>query len=571
MSRAIRSLIVLLFALLPATAGDLTARYELTLNRVLRGAPPRIDPDFLMADLIPAPTRRFTNYSGDLSGRYIEALSAVAKRGGAAGSLDALVTRAISLQKSDGRFGGPITTGAVTTDDMALLWGNGRMLVGLVEYYTLSHRADVLAAARRLGDFLVAQAPRFNSEAVKDEFNKQKFASGYICWTQNVESFALLYRVTNDARYLNMAKQIAARTDRHPSQHSHGFLTSIRGVLDLYRITHARRYLDQTRAAWQGVIDSGNVFISGGIPEMFAPETKRDEGCSEADWLRLTLELWQITHEAAYLEQAQRTWFNEFSFNQFATGDFGHHECSSTGMRPPAARAWWCCTFHGLRAMAALFSFVFRSEGPDIYYDLPLDGEGQARGLTIAATSSLERDANVHLGILRADGHPHQLAIRQPEWASAVEVTLAGASLATKSEGGYARITRTWRAGETMVVTYRMTTRAVPDPERARRVALFHGPWLLAVDESASPNFFDEPNSENRVQLAAGPEVELEPSTARIAPRNFTVPVAHFSIRYLPGGYPMQPARALLRPIAEFTTEPETSRLDFWFSRAGPK
>ncbi|MCX6621415.1 MAG: glycoside hydrolase family 127 protein, partial [Acidobacteria bacterium] len=431
-----RLLLVIVFCVLPAIAGDLTARFELALNRVLRGGPPRLDDEFLLADLVPTPTRRFTNYSGDLSGRYIEALAAVARHNEAAvPGLDRLVLKAMALQKPDGHFGGPVGQAKVTADDMALLWGNGRMLVGLLEYQGVTHRPDVLAAARKLGDFLVSQAPRFNSEQVRSEFNGEKFAAGYICWTQNVEGFAALYRVTQDGRYLALAREIAARTDRHPSQHSHGFLTSIRGVLELYRITNERRYLDQARAAWQGAIASGNLLVNGGLPELFAPENKRDEGCSEADWLRLTLELWQITRKPEFLKQAELTWFNEFSFNQFHTGDFGHHEFSAAGTKPPAARAWWCCTFHGLRAMAAVFSYVFHAEGSDVYYDLPLDGRAEARGFTIAALSTLERDASSRLAILRSDGRPRQLAVRIPDWASNVEISLRGAKLETTVRG----------------------------------------------------------------------------------------------------------------------------------------
>jgi hypothetical protein len=57
-------------------AGDeLTARFELTLNRVLRGGPPFYTGDFVLADAVPLHVRRFTEFSGDVSGRYIGALA----------------------------------------------------------------------------------------------------------------------------------------------------------------------------------------------------------------------------------------------------------------------------------------------------------------------------------------------------------------------------------------------------------------------------------------------------------------------------------------------------------------
>src|SRR5690348_8156043 len=163
----------------PVFAGDLSARFDLTLNRVLSGGPPRFDEAFVLADAMPEATRRFTNFSGDVSGRYIGALAAATRHTGQMYPvLDGIVTKTIALQRPDGHFGAAFSTGRVTNDDMAILWGNGRLLIGLLEYYAISPQPEVLASARKLGDFLLAQAPRFNSDDVRREYNGEKFAVG---------------------------------------------------------------------------------------------------------------------------------------------------------------------------------------------------------------------------------------------------------------------------------------------------------------------------------------------------------------------------------------------------------
>jgi DUF1680 family protein len=537
-----RYLLALFFCATPGLAGDWSARFDLTLNRVLQGGPPHFDDNFILADAVPQNTRRFTNFSGDVSGRYIGAMATAARRAGHGfPELDRIVVKTLQLQKPDGHFGAPMSETKVTNDDMAILWGNGRMLIGLLEYHALTPRADVLESARKLGDFLVKQAPRFNSEEVRREYNGEKFAVGYICWTSNLEGLVELYRVTRDARYLALSREIAARTDRHPSQHSHGFLSTVRGIVQLHRVTGERAYLDQARREWQGVIDSGNVLLHGAIPEMFAPAAKRDEGCSEADWLRLSLELWQLTRDPECLRQAELTLFNEFAFNQFHTGDFGHHLLSEDGIAPEFAHAWWCCTFHGLRAMATLFDFAFHESDGALVYDLPVDARGSMPGLEIRAESSLERNATVRLTVLKGDAAPHALGVRVPEWAAEVK--------------GAPEAARVWKTGDTITLTYVLRTREV---KKGRRTALFRGPWLLAADEHTSPNFFDEPYPENKVQWPA------EPVTDFPAAAPFSVPAARMQIRYLPGGYPVQPAAALLRPMAEYTNGPDTNRLVFW-------
>lgn len=536
-------LAILLFAAVPLAAGDLTTRFNLTLDRVLRGSAPAYSEAFVLADVVPLHTRRFTNFSGDVSGRYIGALSVASEAAGRQfPELARVVEGILKLQKPDGHFGDPMSTaGAVTNADMAVMWGNGRMLIGLLEYHRAHPNTAVLATARRLGDFLVGVAPLYNSDAVRREYNGEKFAVGYICWTQHLEGLVALYQATKETRYLELAKQLAARTERMPSQHSHGYLTTVRGLIDLSRTTGDRGYLNQAAREWQGVVDSGNVLLQGAVPEMFAPAIKRDEGCSEADWLRLSLDLWRATGESKYLEQAERTLFNEFRLNQFSSGDFGHHTLSAEGIAPPFARAWWCCTLHGLRAMAAVLEQSFREQNGAIWYDLPVDGRFRSPALSVRAESNLERDATVQLVITAADGKPHTLAIRQPQWASAVEPR---------------EMTRVWKAGDRVDVKYTLRTRLVHSEKGAPKVAIFHGPWLLAVDQQTSSNYFDEPSPQNRAVLPAGEEVTLAPAADRLP--------GHLTLRYLPGGYPMQPADAQLRPIAEFTFGPDGNRVEWW-------
>ena len=585
-------------------AGDLTERFELTLRRVLQGGPPVYTRELLLADVIPKDIRRFTNFSGDLSGRYVGALAlASLHKSEANAPLHALVSEILSHQKPDGHFGDPMGLTEMADDDMARLWGNGRMLIGLLEYYDVDPRPEVLQAARHIGDFLVEVAPRFNSPAVGRFFSDGRFATGYICWTQNLEGLVALYRQTSDKRYLKLARQLAERASRHPSQHSHGFLSTLRGMLELARITGEQSYLDQLRREWEGIANSENLLIQGAIPEAFAPSIERDEGCSQADWLRLNLDLWRETRNAEYLEQAEHTLFNEFFLNQFATGDFGHVSLRETGVGAETARAWWCCTLHGLRAFPAVFDSVFRSQDERLFYELPLDGESGVEGLRVVARSSLESDGSIRLQIADSDDRSHTIKVRKPAWASKLEaqippnievadVDLADAGLASAdvadSRQQYLSLTGVWKEGDEVILHYDFETRLEPHPSRSGYTAVFHGPWLLAVDEASSPYFFDEPYSHNRVELAnlnapsmEAASLEAENDAAEHDPpaagvpvttplKKFTVPVARRDLKWIPAGYRNQPQHATLRPVAERTASVQPTRWEFWFRTEEP-
>ena len=132
-----------------ASSAPMRDRYELTLQRVLKGDSPAYTEEFLLADVRPTAGRRFTEFSGDLSGRYIGALATAGQVYGAKfPSLDGLVQKVIACQKPDGYFGRSFDYKKPTDDDLALLWGNGRLLVGLVEYYRVKPSPEVLTACR---------------------------------------------------------------------------------------------------------------------------------------------------------------------------------------------------------------------------------------------------------------------------------------------------------------------------------------------------------------------------------------------------------------------------------------
>ena len=74
-----------------------------------------------------------------------------------------------------------------------------------------------------------------------EAFNAAHFASSYICWTQQTEGLAALYAATQDTRYRDLCAAIGSRVERRPGDHVHGYLCSVRGLLDLYFATDNRQ------------------------------------------------------------------------------------------------------------------------------------------------------------------------------------------------------------------------------------------------------------------------------------------------------------------------------------------
>ena len=467
--------LLLLAPLSSAWAGELSDRYQKALGRVLSGEAPRYDAALLLADVIPDDSRRFTNFSGDISGRYLGALAA-------AGVLEAplaLLPRVLEHQRADGRFGNPLSNSGATDDDMSRLWGAGRMLIGLVELHEASGDERALDAARRLADWLVAHGDRFNAASVRDTFSDGHMATGYICWTQNIEGLARLGALTGDRVYLDLAREMAARVERRQGQHSHGWLSSLRGVLDLYEATGEQRWLEQVEADWEAFAASDDLLPSGGVAEYFGPDGGRDEGCSEADLVRLTLQLWRLTRDTRYIEAAERAMFNAFYGNQLLNGGFGHQHLSERGFDHGRAEAWWCCNLHGVRAFPAVRDAAFRDEDGAVFYDLAVDARHEAGGMVWRAES--ERPGAASITVEQGRGAA-KLAIR----AEAARVSLNGEDVLPDARDGYLTLDRAWVAGDVVAVEYDY-------PVTVERGVVRRGPWVLGVAEDVSPQAFHEP------------------------------------------------------------------------------
>jgi len=530
-------------------------RFRLTLRRVLEGDAPRYSDEFLLADVKPTPERRFTEYSGDLSGRYIGALATAARVYGIdVPQLDALVERIIALQKSEGYFGTTFHFENPADADMALLWGNGRLLVGLLEYYRFRKSGPALAASRRIGDFLVRVSPLMLSKEIRDAFGAQHFASSYICWTQQTEGLAMLYSVTKDEQYRKLAESIAAVIERRPGDHVHGYLTSLRGVMDVHAVTGDPNLLHQCERAWQDITASPDLLLTGGVPEGWSPNNHRTEGCGEADWVRLNLQLWRATEDTKYLVSAERAIFNELAFNQFETGDFGHRVYTGTGLPAAgAARAWWCCTLHGLRCFPDIRENAFRETKRGVSYDLPVDGKIETASMSAVAKSDLPRTGIVRIRIKRAAKEKATLAVRKPAWAETVQLRIHGSTSAPSMEPNYATAERVWADGDLVEVKYEMKLRREPSSDG--REVVWYGPWLLGASAADNASYFNELTTTNQLlgepKAAAGAKASAETA--------FSIPIAALETDYAQAEYPDQPGRAVLRPIAEQTDQPTTS------------
>jgi len=460
------------------------------LDRRLRDATTRLaadpvfDETFVLQDVAREPgyRRQFEEWAGDVSGRYIGTLAACAAFTGEQYPRMHAVAHAIPrFQRPTGLVGSDLALDAV---DLRVIWGQGRLLAGLLDYHAAFPSEVVLECARRLGDYYTRSGATWSSA-------ESRAHRDFHYYTQAIEGLVALYHATHQESYLATAHTMGILGAPHGAievgvteQHSHGFMLTMLGLLELHEATGDADLLQAVKQA-SAEIAAHMTFIDGAPPEFF-PWSARNEGCSIADWLDLNLRVGRVTGEAHYLETAEQVWRNALYANQAANGGFCHRHFSADrlGYTGEGSEAWWCCSYHGLRAYSRIPRSLYTSLDDTVRVqfiepssvDLPLS-RGQVR---ILQETSYPGRGETTLHVVEAPVGGVRLEVRCPSWAAVEQVRLNGEPTNHVVEDAYLRTSARLGAGESLTITLRLGLRV--EPADAMLGSLWWGPLLMTCE-----------------------------------------------------------------------------------------
>jgi len=486
--------------------------------------------NFVLADLNFNMERWFTNFSGDISGRFTEVTALSSTRENPQPPiLREILAKIPENQKADGHFGiemdwsQPIDSDP-TSDKvkmLPLLWGNARLLLGLTAAWERFEDPRIQATARKLGDFYVnVVVERFCDPKRMDEYKKPaQYASAYVtCVFEGMEGLVRLYRLTKDERYLKTALRMAdfhEEFDTLPVGHSHGSISEHEALILLYEETGDAKFLKRATTRWDAIVQGGFVNASGGVLEKFWTVFARDEGCSESDWLRLNLMLWRQTGQTRYLDMAERLMTTEYPANQWPTGGFGHRfiacdDQGPIGFKGYSQESLWCCSFHCPLGLRDLKGYLATGGTDGIRYNFPVDFKtpvqvGKTEWTVTSKALPAQDGVPVRCEVI-VEGPANAttpFAIRVPEWADRVVVKALEEAVKDSRwetipvtlKDGYASVERPLPTGTRLVIAYparpyledrRCKRIEVPKtlPATLDKVALRYGPGVLVNADS---------------------------------------------------------------------------------------
>jgi len=345
------------------------------------------------------------------------------------------------------------------------------------------------------------------------------------------EGLVKLFQVTKEQKYLSLAEHMAAfyeNFDVIPIEHTHGMLCNQYALLLLYEQTGDKKYLKKVEDRWNIMVNNGYVNPAGGVLEGTQIGNPRDEGCPEADWLRLNLKLFEITGDMRYPDMVERLLWNHYLANQNSSGGFGCRFILSDkegvfGFAGYDTEATWCCDFHCVSGLQLLKPFLATSQYQEIRINFPLSfnssincGEGtwdiqsfvepgKSKGIVLQQTVSLYSEKKM----------PVRLSFRLPDWSDGFTVAdESGKVIDFDPKQGYWQSKESIHSGETVIIYYKgdivIENRncqpvSVPAKEGyAGKVVLRYGPRLLSLkDYSTVPVLLlDVSDSNDKVVLS---------------------------------------------------------------------
>jgi hypothetical protein len=446
--------------------------------------------------------RLFQDYRGDLSGRYLDAVEVAAADGHPVdgGKAEAILREVLRAQQPDGFFGPPALSLQV---DQGAAWGHGRLLAGLLSARRwAADAAAVDAATALLAEGIGARVPhwlRWVAAAGRQKFRLDPFSA--------MLPLALHAETSGAKQALVAARTLAESLPADPERaHMHGYLLALRGQIEVARLTGADDLLREVGERAEAVAQR-YLLPHGAVTESLTlPWDVNTEGCGIADWVMLNLRLHQLLDDPRHLDRAVFAAFNALLHTQRASGHFGCETLSGEDgvlVSDYAPEAWWCCTFHGLRALRHLVVHAVDADADVVRLYLPLaltarDGDGDTV-LTVAGDYPYGDTVELTAGpAFRAA----ELHVRVPSTAGVRRLLVGGAPARAGTADGWIRLPapapgttvtlelaqHEWFdvGGQAMVPPFANTTMPAPDLATAR-VAAFRGPLLLAASTADNP------------------------------------------------------------------------------------
>ena len=400
-----------------------------------------------------------------------------------------------------------------------------KILAGLMDVYDVSGNEKALEITRGMGDWVHARMSHLTTKTLIKMWNT--YIAGEFGGMNEV--MARLYRITNEKRYLDVAKSfdnikmfygnalhshgLAKNVDTFRGLHANQHIPQIIGALEIYRDSDAPEYYRVADNFWYKTTNdymysiggvagarnppNGECFISqpATIYENGLSAGGQNETCATYNMLKLTRNLFLFDQRSELMDYYERGLYNHILAS---VADDSPANTYHVSLRPGSVKqfsnadmtGFTCCNGTALESSTKLQNSIYfkSSKNQALYVNLyvPSTLKWTEKKVTIEQTTAFPNEDHTRLTI-KGNGE-FDLNVRMPHWATkGFFVKINGKKEKVKvAPGSYLTLSRKWKNGDTIELRMPFQFHLDPVMDQQNIASLFYGPVLLAAQETES-------------------------------------------------------------------------------------
>ncbi|NLV41175.1 MAG: hypothetical protein GXY15_08090 [Candidatus Hydrogenedentes bacterium] len=375
-----------------------------------------------------------------------------------------------------------------------------KLFAGLRDTYRLCGNEKALAVARGLADFSI--------ETTKN-LSEEQWQTMLACEHGGInEVLADLAADTGEAKYLDLAKKfyhravldpLAEGRDELQGKHANTQFPKVIGCERIHELTGEAPFGAIPPFFWNTVTHDHTYAVGGNSnDEHFGEPGKLNdrlgantcETCNTYNMVKLTGLLFRRGARAELADYAERALWNHLLASQNPDDGMVLYYLTlkpggqKTFMTP--FDSFTCCSGTGMENHARHGVHLYARDAEGVYVNQFIASEldWAEKGVRLRLDTELPKSGAVRITIGAAAPVTTSLRIRHPHWAPGpLAFAVNGTeTLVSPGPGGYADLRREWEDGDVVTFELPLALRTESMPDNPNRVAVFHGPVVLAAD-----------------------------------------------------------------------------------------
>lgn len=473
------------------------------------------------------------------------------------GQMDTLISYIGAAQQPDGYLYTPYTLRCRDYADVMCTYDKEPYdhLVNSHEFYNMGHMYEAAAAhyiATGQSNFLDIALKSANH--IYDTFGpgKREAIPGH----EEIEiGLMKLYDITNDSRYLELAKLFMDRRghgllDANPYYQDQLPVVDQREALGhavranylftamtrYATISHDPAYTAAVDSLWNNVVGK-KIYLTGGLGVKYdgeayganyeLPNFSYAETCASIAGVFWARNMFMLHSDAQYIDVLERILYNglisgiSLDGTKFFYPNVLSNENAGDFNKGNSGRAEWfdcsCCPTNDVRFLSSLPGYVYAVKGNEIYVNMYVadNAKFDVNGHEVAISQETDYPWDGHIEIKTGTAGKYDLMLRIPGWVrnepipgglyryadskqNSWMVAVNGDSMEGQIENGYFRISRNWKEGDVVTLDLEMNPRTVVASDKVEadrgKVAFERGPIVYCAESTDNPemNVFTE-------------------------------------------------------------------------------